>query len=127
MNFPAEGIAVSGGKAWPSPPQPGLLITSQTRIDEARSSPAFGTLAEDQVRLSTTYVEAARKRAVIERLEDGLWYAEVPELRGVWSDGADPFACLDALTGVIEDWIVLKLRDHDADFPILDGIDLNQR
>ena len=95
--------------------------------DSAQSSSAFGTLAEDQVRLRTTYVEAAQKRAVIERLEDGLWYAEVPELRGVWSDGADPFACLDALTGVIEDWIVLKLRDHDADFPILDGIDLNQR
>ncbi len=127
MNPPAEGIAVSGGNAWPSPQQPGLVITSQTRIEEAQSSPAFGTLAEDQVRLSTTYVEAARKRAVIERLEDGLWYAEVPELRGVWSDGADPFACLDALTGVIEDWIVLKLRDHDADFPILDSIDLNPR
>lgn len=126
MNQIADCISVTGS-AWPSSQQPGVEISSQTCIAKAQSSMPFDVLAEDQVRISISYLEAARKRAVIERLEDGTWYAEVAELPGVWADGPDPFACLGSLMEVVEDWIVLKLRDGDSDFPVLDDIDLNQR
>ena len=73
------------------------------------------------------YREAALRRAVLERLEDGIWYAEIGELPGVWADGPDPVSCIASLREVIEEWVDLKLRDGDADFPFVAGIDLNPR
>lgn len=77
------------------------------------------------VRAIGPYCEAALRRAEVEHLEDGVWYAEVTELPGVWADAADAASCLRTLREVIEEWVVLKLRDGDSDFPPLDGIDLN--
>ena len=79
------------------------------------------------VRAIGPYREAALRRAVLERLEDGIWYAEIEELPGVWADGPDPASCMESLREVIEEWVVLKLRDGDVDFPVLDGTDLNPR
>lgn len=102
-------------------------MKSMSRTCPARVKSTASAVApsDTQVRLITPYIDAAMRRVIIERLEDGIWYAEVAELPGVWSDGRDPAACLEALKSVIEEWIVLKLRNGDADFPTLDDIDLN--
>jgi predicted RNase H-like HicB family nuclease len=71
------------------------------------------------------YVEAALRHATLERLEDGLHYAEVPELPGVWAQGDSAFAALKELREVVEDWVVLKLRYGDHDFPALGSIRLS--
>jgi hypothetical protein len=72
------------------------------------------------------YIQAAMRRAKYELLPDGEgFYAEVPELPGVWANDPVLENCRSDLLDVIESWIVIKLRHNDADFPVLDGIDLN--
>lgn len=71
----------------------------------------------------TRYVEAAMGVAVAERDDSGEWYAEIPACRGVWATGANRASCLDELREVLEEWLVLKLRDGD-DIPSIHGADL---
>jgi predicted RNase H-like HicB family nuclease len=76
----------------------------------------------------TKYIQAAMVRAKYELLPDGEgFFAEVPELPGVWSGAPTLEACRDELQGAIESWIVIKLRHQDNDFPVLDGVDLNSK
>ncbi|APC07357.1 type II toxin-antitoxin system HicB family antitoxin [Neomoorella thermoacetica] len=75
----------------------------------------------------TTFIQAAMKEAVIERLEDGTFFAEIPPCPGVWADGKDEKECLATLQEVLEDWLLFKLRDGDNDIPVLGGADLNHK
>ncbi len=71
----------------------------------------------------TEYVEAAMRKAVIEQLGDGTWYANIPPCPGVWANEKTPETCKGTLREVLESWLLLKLRDND---PIeeIDGIGL---
>ena len=71
----------------------------------------------------TAYIQAAMALADYERLEDGTYYGEIPDCPGVWSDGATLEECRNTLQEVLEEWIILKLRDGD-EMPVLAGIDL---
>lgn len=74
-----------------------------------------------------SYINAAMARAKNQILPDGAgFYAEVPELPGVWANAATLEDCRRELQDAIESWIVAKLRQGDGDFPVLDGIDLNE-
>lgn len=74
----------------------------------------------------TKYIHAALARAKYEILADGEgFFAEVPDLPGVWANAPALEACREELQGAIESWIVVKLRHQDNDFPVLDGLDLN--
>lgn len=70
------------------------------------------------------YIEAAMGHAEYEKLEDGKYYGEIPLLKGVWADGQTLEECRKTLTEVLEDWLILKLRDNDV-LPKIDEIDLN--
>lgn len=59
------------------------------------------------------YVHAALKRADYKRLEDGTWFAEIPGFEGIWANGENVEACRADLIEVLEDWILLKVRDRD--------------
>ena len=72
------------------------------------------------------FILAALKRARLEQLEDGDWFAEVRECPGAWGKGSNQDECLEDLNRALEEWIRLKLKDRDKDFPVLDGINLNQ-
>ncbi len=73
----------------------------------------------------TDYIKAAMKRAKYEILEDdGTFYGEIPELRGVWANAPTLEACRDELEEVVEEWILLGVKFGDP-LPILDGLDLN--
>ncbi|MEX1140347.1 MAG: type II toxin-antitoxin system HicB family antitoxin [Bacteroidota bacterium] len=74
----------------------------------------------------TAYINAALKRARYETLEDGLVYAEVPDLKGVWAEGKTIEECRSELVEVIEGWLFLKLRDRDP-IPVLEGIELTAK
>ena len=71
------------------------------------------------------YVNAALKKARYETLEDGKIYGEIPDLQGVWAEGATIEECRSELVEVIEGWLFLKLRDRDT-IPLIDGLDLNK-
>ena len=71
------------------------------------------------------FIHAAMRKARYELLPDGGgFYAEVPELQGVWANQDTLEACREELEEVIESWLIVKLRHNDP-LPILDGIDLN--
>ena len=72
----------------------------------------------------TKYLETAVKKAEYKRLEDGTWFAEIPAFRGVWANAENIEDCRRELIEVLEEWILLKTRDHEG-IPVVEGIDIN--
>ncbi|MEH2380258.1 MAG: type II toxin-antitoxin system HicB family antitoxin [Nostoc sp.] len=71
----------------------------------------------------TEYIQAALHRANYEILEDGIFYAEVPELQGLYANASTLEACREELKQSLEEWIILGLQlGHNL--PELDGISL---
>lgn len=60
------------------------------------------------------YCQKAMEKAEYKRLDDGTWYAEVPGFKGVWANAETVEDCRRELISVLEEWIVLKLRDGDV-------------
>lgn len=69
------------------------------------------------------FIQAALRRANYE-LEEGVFYANVPELPGVLAYGSTLEECRNQLIEVIEGWLIVGIRHGDA-IPVLDTIDLN--
>ena len=72
------------------------------------------------------FIAAALRHAQYELMEDGAFFATVPELRGVWATAPTVEACRAELQEVIEGWLLLGLR-HGDEIPTLDGISLEVR
>jgi len=72
----------------------------------------------------TAYIKEAMTRARYKILEDDTFFGEVPGLQGVWADADTLEECRQELQEVLEDWLILKLRDNDNDIPVLGGISL---
>ena len=70
------------------------------------------------------FVKVAMDRAAYDKLKNGEFYGEIPPCPGVWATGKTPERCREELQEVLEDWLLLKLRDGDM-IPVIDGIDLN--
>lgn len=69
------------------------------------------------------FIQAALRRANYE-LEEGVFYANVPELPGVLAYGSTLEECRNQLIEVIEGWLIVGIRHGDV-IPVLDTIDLN--
>lgn len=74
----------------------------------------------------TEYVAAALHHARYELMEDGNFFADVPELPGVWASASTLEACREELREVIEDWLLVGLR-HGDPIPSIEGISLEVR
>lgn len=74
----------------------------------------------------TEYVAAALRHAHYELMEDGQFFAGVPELPGVWASASTLEACRDELREVIEDWLLVGLRQGEA-IPVIEGLSLEVR
>ena len=61
----------------------------------------------------TAYISAAMARARYRIIGDGTYFGEIPGLRGVWANAKALEACRAELQEVLEDWLVVKLRDGD--------------
>ena len=46
-------------------------------------------------------------------LGDGSYFGEIPGMRGVWANAKNLEACRRELQEVLEEWIILKVRDGD--------------
>lgn len=46
-------------------------------------------------------------------LGDGEYFGEIPTLPGVWASAATLEECRSELREVLEDWILLKIRDRE--------------
>jgi len=69
------------------------------------------------------YIQSALQRSAYKQLEDRTWFAEIPGFEGVWANAATVEACRSELAEVLEEWLLLKIHDHDP-LPCLDGLDL---
>lgn len=59
------------------------------------------------------YINGALKSAEYKKLEDGTWFAEIPRFDGVWANSKTVEECRSELMEVLEEWLILKLRDND--------------
>lgn len=71
----------------------------------------------------TSYIQSAMRRAKYEILTDSTFYAEIPDLPGVWANASTLEDCRLELQEVLEGWIVLGLRMGHS-LPVIDGIAL---
>ena len=74
----------------------------------------------------TEYCNKAIEKAEYRKLEDGTWFAEIPGFKGVWANSMSVEACRKELIDVLEEWLILKLRDKDS-IPIIDGLKIEIR
>jgi predicted RNase H-like HicB family nuclease len=58
------------------------------------------------------YIQAALEKARYEIIDDEEpYYGEVPELEGVWATGTTLEECRRNLEEVIDEWIIIRLRN----------------
>ncbi|MGO9230864.1 MAG: type II toxin-antitoxin system HicB family antitoxin [Bryobacteraceae bacterium] len=74
----------------------------------------------------TRYIEAAMKRARYRTLKNGASFGQIPGLAGVWANEGTMDECRKVLQEVLEEWLILKLRDGDS-IPRLGRISLPLR
>ena len=69
------------------------------------------------------YIQKALERAEYKRLDDQTWFAEIPGFTGVWANAPTVEICRKELVEVLEEWVLLKLKDNDP-IPVIDGIEI---
>jgi predicted RNase H-like HicB family nuclease len=69
------------------------------------------------------YIQRAIGKAEYKKLEDGSWFAEIPGFQGVWANGKTVEDCRKELLEVLEEWLILKLRDSEP-VPEIKGVEL---
>ena len=68
----------------------------------------------------TRYIQAAMGKARYEILDDGTYYGEIPPCRGVWANAKTLETCRQELQEVLEEWLMLKMKDGDP-IPTIKG------
>jgi predicted RNase H-like HicB family nuclease len=68
----------------------------------------------------TGYISQKLAQARYKILDDGTYFGEIPGLQGVWASEKTLEKCRETLREVLEEWLILKLRDGDKipDFPV---------
>jgi len=69
------------------------------------------------------YIQAALENAEYKKLDDRTWFAEIPGFDGVWANRKTVEECRKELVEVLEEWLILKLRDGDP-IPKVKGVDI---
>ena len=72
------------------------------------------------------YTQKALEKAQYKKLDDGTWFAEIPGFEGVWANANTVEDCRTELLEVLEEWLILKLRDNDP-IPEIEGVSLKIR
>jgi len=65
------------------------------------------------VAILSGFVHEAMSQAKYRILDDGSIFGEIPACQGVWANESSLEKCREVLQEVLEEWLVLKLRDHD--------------
>ena len=74
----------------------------------------------------SNYINAALEKAVYKKLENGTWFGEIAGFEGVWASGENIETCRRELMEVLEEWLILKIKDDDP-IPVIKGININIR
>jgi predicted RNase H-like HicB family nuclease len=60
------------------------------------------------------YIQEAMKRALYKTLSDGTYFGQIPGIVGVWANEGMLGRCRDVLQEVLEEWLILKIRDRET-------------
>jgi len=69
------------------------------------------------------YIQKALEKAQYKVLDGGTWFAEIPGFQGVWANANTVEECRRELQEVLEEWLVLKIRDRDP-IPKIEGVEI---
>ena len=58
------------------------------------------------------FITKKLKNAKYKILEDGSYFGEIQGLSGIWANANNLEKCRQELKGVLEDWLLLKVRDR---------------
>ena len=61
----------------------------------------------------TDFIAKKLRMAKYKLLEDGTYFGEIPGFRGVWANAKNLEDCRKELREVLEDWMVLKIKDNE--------------
>ncbi len=73
----------------------------------------------------TEYIRRAMHHAHYELMENGRFFATIPQCKGLWAEGPTLEACREELQSTLEDWLLLGFQFGDH-IPVIDEIDLNR-
>lgn len=59
------------------------------------------------------YIYKKLNQAQYKILGDGSYFGEIPGLQGVWASEKTLEECRETLQEVLEEWLILKLKDGD--------------
>ena len=72
----------------------------------------------------TKYIDAAMRQAHYQILaDDGTFYGEIPDCRGVYANARSLEECRAELAEVLEDWLLFRIHKNLA-LPTIDGLEL---
>jgi len=60
------------------------------------------------------YVTKKLQQARYKLLKDGSYFGDIPGLKGVWANAKNLEDCRGELQEILEDWLILKVRDREA-------------
>ena len=70
------------------------------------------------------YLGAALKHADYERMEDGRYFASIPQFDGLWAVGKDRAEAEADLRGALDNWLDVQIKIGQNKPPVIDGADL---
>jgi predicted RNase H-like HicB family nuclease len=73
----------------------------------------------------SAYLAAALRHAHYELMENGRFFASIPQCRGCWAEADNLENCREELQSTLEDWLLLGLQMGHS-IPVIDGLDLNR-
>lgn len=79
-----------------------------------------------RINILSDYIHAALEKADLQRLNDGTYCAQIPNLNGVVAFGKDFKDCRQELRATLEGWILLRLQLGQV-LPVINGINLNRK
>jgi predicted RNase H-like HicB family nuclease len=68
------------------------------------------------------YLDAAMRYAEYEHLEDGSWYAHIPNIPGLWVSGATEEEARVELKSALDDWLYVNAHTARVAVPEFDGL-----
>lgn len=60
-----------------------------------------------------SFIGKQLKKAQYKLLKDGTYFGEIPDFDGVWANAKTLEGCREELEEVLEDWLVLRIRQDD--------------
>jgi len=60
-----------------------------------------------------SFIDKKLKKAQYKLLKDGTYFGDIPGVDGVWANAKTLEECRAELQEVLEEWLVLKIREDD--------------